>query len=146
MVDSGFETLSGQTKYYELSICCFFANHVTLKVRATTGLLRIRLMRPSGATCLLAGFYLTEQALLKSKSACWSSTKWSSSSSSHWKTTCSHHYIAEKLLTWCQTQSLSRLLILRIQLNHLCQGKMDHIDPSKSSYNFDDFHISHIEL
>jgi hypothetical protein len=27
-------------------------------------------------------------------------------------------------------------------LNHLCQGKMDHIDPSKISYNFDDFHIS----
>jgi hypothetical protein len=93
----------GQTKYYELSICCFCANHVALNIRAKTGLLRIRLMCPSGATCLLAGSYFTEQALLKSKSACWSSTKWLSSSSSHWKTTCSHHYIAEKLLTWCRT-------------------------------------------
>jgi hypothetical protein len=59
----------GQTKYYELSICCFCVNHVALKVRAKTGLLRIRLMCPSGATCLLAGSYFTEQALLKSKSA-----------------------------------------------------------------------------
>ena len=95
MVDSGFVTLSDQTKYSQFCICCFFANHVALKVRAKIGLM-------SGATYLPAGCYFTEQALLKSKSVCWSSTKWSSSSSSRWKTTCSH-YIAEKLLTWCRT-------------------------------------------
>jgi hypothetical protein len=44
----------------------------------------------------------SELALYKSNSACWSRTK-RTSSSSHWKLTCSCHDIAEKLLNWRQT-------------------------------------------
>ena len=118
MVDSGFVTLSDQTKYYQFCICCFFENHVALKVRAKIGV-RIRLMCLSGVTCLPAGCYFTEQALLKSKSVCWSSTKWSSSS--HWKTTCSH-YIAEKLLSWCQTTITHTLAHFAHTVEPFCVG------------------------
>jgi hypothetical protein len=53
----------------------------------------------SGATCLPTDCCFSELALLKSNSACWSRTKWTSSSY-HWKLTCSRHDIAEKLLNW----------------------------------------------
>jgi hypothetical protein len=79
----------------------------------------IRLMCLSGVTCLPAGCYFTEQALLKSKSVCWSSTKWSSSS--HWKTTCSH-YIAEKLLSWCQTTITHTLAHFAHTVEPFCVG------------------------
>jgi hypothetical protein len=48
---------------------------------------------------LSADCCFSELALCKSNSACWSSTK-RTSSSSHWKLTCSRHDIAEKLLNW----------------------------------------------
>jgi hypothetical protein len=53
----------------------------------------------SGATCLPTDCCFSELALLKSNSAVWSRTKWTSSSY-HWKLTCSRHDIAEKLLNW----------------------------------------------
>ena len=56
-------------------------------------------MCPSGVTCLPVDCCFSELALLKSNSACWSGTK-QTSSSSHWKLTCSHHDLAEKLLNW----------------------------------------------
>ena len=31
VVDRGFEPRSGQTKYYEIDICCFFAKHTALR-------------------------------------------------------------------------------------------------------------------
>jgi hypothetical protein len=67
-VDRGFEPRSGQTTDYKI-----------------------------GATCLPADCCFGELALYKSNSACCSSTK-RTSSSSHWKLTCSRHDIAEKLL------------------------------------------------
>ena len=70
--------------------------------REMTGWLGIRIMCPSGATCLPADCCFSELALLKSNSACLSRTK-RTSSSSHWKLTCSRHDIAEKLLNWCLT-------------------------------------------
>jgi ribosomal protein L39E len=60
---------------------------------------RIRIMCPSGPTCLPADCCVSELALLKSDSACCCSTKWTSSSL-HWKLTCSHQDIVEKLLSW----------------------------------------------
>jgi hypothetical protein len=30
-VERGFEPRSGQTKYYEIGICCFFAKHTSLR-------------------------------------------------------------------------------------------------------------------
>ena len=45
-VDRGFEPRSGHTKDYQIRMCCFSAMH------AKTGWLGIRIMCPSGATCL----------------------------------------------------------------------------------------------
>ena len=61
-----------------------------------SGWLGIRIMCPSGATCLHADCCF-------SNSACWSRKK-RTSSSSHCKLTCSRHDIAEKLLTWRWTK------------------------------------------
>jgi hypothetical protein len=49
-VDRGLKPRSGQTKDYKIGICCFTAKHAAL--RAKTGWLGIRIMCPSGATCL----------------------------------------------------------------------------------------------
>ena len=49
-------------------------------------------MCPSGATCLLTDCCFSELALWKSSKACWPSTK-QTSSSFHWKLTCSRHDI-----------------------------------------------------
>ena len=65
--------------------------------RAKTGRLGIRIMCLSGATCLPTDCCFSELALLKSNSAYWSRTK-RTSSSSHWKLTCSRHDIAELAL------------------------------------------------
>jgi hypothetical protein len=54
VVDRGFEPPSGQTKDYEIGICCFSAK---------TGQLVIIIMCPSGATCLPADCYFSELAL-----------------------------------------------------------------------------------
>ena len=54
VVDGGFESLSGQTKDYEIGICCFSAKHAALG---------IRIMCPSGATCLSADCCFSELAL-----------------------------------------------------------------------------------
>ena len=56
-VDRGSEPQSGQTKEYKIVICCFTAKHAALRskrVRAKTGWLGIRIMCPSGTTCLPA--------------------------------------------------------------------------------------------
>ena len=60
-VDRGFEPQSGQTKDYNNGICCFSANHAA--IRRKTGWLGIRIMCPSGATCLFAGCCFSELAL-----------------------------------------------------------------------------------
>jgi len=100
VVNRGFEPRSGQTKDYEIGICCFSAKHATfLGERAKTSWLRMRIMCPSGVTCLSVDCCFRELALYKSNSACWSSTK-RTLSSSHWKLTCSRHDIAENLLNW----------------------------------------------
>ena len=46
-VDREFEPRSGQTKDYEIRICCFSAKHTALR----TGWFGIRVMCPSAATC-----------------------------------------------------------------------------------------------
>jgi hypothetical protein len=88
-VDRGFKPQSG--------ICCFYSQHSG--VRAKTGGLGIRIMCPSGATCLPVDCWFSDLALLKFNSACWSRTK-RTSSSSHCKLKCSRHDIGEKLLNW----------------------------------------------
>ena len=55
VVDRGFEPRSGQTNDYKIGICCFSAKH--------TGWLGIRIICPSGETCLPADCCLSELAL-----------------------------------------------------------------------------------
>ena len=63
-VDRGFERRSGQTKDYQIDICCFFAKHATLRrIRAKTGWLGIIIMCPSWATCQSADCCFSELAL-----------------------------------------------------------------------------------
>ena len=70
VVDRGFEHRSGQTKDYNIGTCCFSDKHATQRSKRKDGLLGIRIMYPSGATCLSADCCFGELALLK-----WSSTK-----------------------------------------------------------------------
>ena len=62
-VDRVFEPQSGQTKDYEIGICCFSAKHAALRRNAKSGWLEIRLMCLSGATCLSANCCFSELAL-----------------------------------------------------------------------------------
>ena len=78
----GYEPRSDETKDYKIGICRFSTKHTAKKrERAKTGRLVIRIKCPSGATCLSADCCFNELALKKSKSACWSRTKRTSSSS-----------------------------------------------------------------
>jgi hypothetical protein len=52
MVDSGFESRSGLTKYCKTGIRCFFAMHAALRSKIKDVLVGIRIMCHSGATCL----------------------------------------------------------------------------------------------
>ena len=65
--DCGFEPRSGQTKDYKIGICRFTAKHAAL---SKAGWLGIRIMCPSGATCLPADCCFSELAQLKYNSAC----------------------------------------------------------------------------
>ncbi len=61
-VDRGFEPRSGPTKEYAIGICCFSAKHAALGERAKIGWLGIRIMCPSGSTCLSADCCFSELA------------------------------------------------------------------------------------
>ena len=50
-----FEHRPGQTKDYEIGICCFFAKHATLSEKNKGWLARNQLMCPNGETCLFGG-------------------------------------------------------------------------------------------
>ena len=77
----GFKPQWGKTKDYKIGICCLSHKHAALRRKSKDWL------------CLNVLF--SEQALLKSNSACWSSTK-QTSSSSHQNITFSRHDITEK--------------------------------------------------
>jgi hypothetical protein len=52
-VDRGFDPLSGQTKDYEIGICCFSAKHAALKRKSKDWLARNQdNVSRVGATCL----------------------------------------------------------------------------------------------
>ena len=81
-VDRGFEPRSGLTKDYKIGMCCFSAKHVALRSKSKDWLgLGIRIMCPSGVTCLSADCYFSELSLYKFNSASWFRTKRTSSSS-----------------------------------------------------------------
>ena len=62
-VDRGFDPRSGQTKDYEIGICCFSVKHTVLERKNKDGLVGIRIMCLSGATCLTADYCFSELAL-----------------------------------------------------------------------------------
>ena len=78
-VDHGLEPRSGQTKDYQIGICCFSAKHAALRRKRKDWSARNQMCQ-SGATCLTADCCFSELALSKSNWACWSRTKgtWSS--------------------------------------------------------------------
>ena len=63
VVDRGFEPRSGQTKDYEIAICCFSSKHTALRRKNKDWLARIQDMCPSGATCLSADCCFSNLAL-----------------------------------------------------------------------------------
>ena len=63
VVDHGFDTQSGQTKDNEIGICCFSVKHTVLERKNKDGLVGIRIMCLSGATCLTADYCFSELAL-----------------------------------------------------------------------------------
>ena len=61
--DREFESRSGQTKDYKIGIACFSARIIKERERAKTDWFGIRIMCPSGATCLSADCSFSELAL-----------------------------------------------------------------------------------
>ena len=64
-VGRAFYSQSGQTKDYAIGICCFSTKHVALRRNlAKTGWLGIRILYPSGVTCL-SNYNTGNNALLR---------------------------------------------------------------------------------
>ena len=62
-VECGLGPRSSQTKDYEIGIYCFSGKHATLRRNNKIVLLGIRIMCPSGTTCLSVDCCFSEQAL-----------------------------------------------------------------------------------
>ena len=62
-VERGFKPRSGQTKYYEIGICCISAKQAALRRKSKSGWLVIGIMCQSRATCLSADCCFSEVAL-----------------------------------------------------------------------------------
>jgi len=104
MVDRGFETQSGQTKDYKIYICCFSTKHATLRRKSKDWLAGNQDNVSEWGDMSIRGFLFQWTSTIKIRS----STKWTSSSS-HWKLTCSRHDIAEKLLSWQQSLTYNEI-------------------------------------
>jgi hypothetical protein len=63
VIDRGLESRSGQSKDYEIGICCFSAKQAVLRRKSKTGWLRIRILCLTGATYLSADCCFSELAL-----------------------------------------------------------------------------------
>ena len=59
-VDRGFQSQLGQTKDYKIGICCFSAKHAGEKAKIDW--IGIRIICPSGATCLPTDYCFSELA------------------------------------------------------------------------------------
>ena len=58
--------IGSNQRFYEIGICCFSAKHAALREKSKTVWLGIRLMCPSGTTCLSADCCFNGLALYKS--------------------------------------------------------------------------------
>ena len=92
-VDRGFEPWSAQTKDFKIVICFFSAKHASLRRKSKDWLARkqdnISEWGDMSIRRLLCQWASTIKIQLSM-----------TSSSSHWKLTCSRHDIAEKLWSW----------------------------------------------
>jgi hypothetical protein len=84
-VDRGFQMHLGQTRDYKISTCifCFSAKLISLRRRTKTSWLRIRIMCPSGTTCLTEDGCFSGQALYIFNKGCWKNSAKQTSSSSY---------------------------------------------------------------
>ena len=98
-IDCEFDPRSGQTKEYKIGICCFSAKHAALRSKSKDWL-----ARNQNNVSEWSDISTRQLALWKSNWACWSRTK-RTSSSSHWKLTCSRRDIAENC--WIGVKQLS---------------------------------------
>jgi hypothetical protein len=99
-VDRGFESQSGQTKDYKISIWCCSAKHAAIRRKSKDWSARNQNNVSEWSDTSTRGMLFQWASTIKIQlTACWSRTK-RTSSSSHWKLTCSRHDIAEKLLIW----------------------------------------------
>jgi hypothetical protein len=60
---SAVELIGSNQRLIKIGICCFYAKHPALRNRTKTGWFGIRIMCPSGATCLSADCCFSELAL-----------------------------------------------------------------------------------
>jgi hypothetical protein len=101
-----------QTKVYKIGICCFSAKHAALKRKSKDWLAR---NQNNVSECPRTVVSLWNQSqrvgLVQSRPH--------SSSSSHWKLTCSRHDIAEKLLNWRKQQWLTHLMLRSLKFSAL---------------------------
>ena len=73
VVDREFDSRIGQTKDYEIGICCFSAKYTMFRSKSKDrSALKSKIMCPSGATCSPTDCCFSKM--------CWSSTKQTSSS------------------------------------------------------------------
>ena len=98
-VDHRFELRSGQTKDYKIGICCFSARHAALKRKSKDWLAWNQNNVSEWSDMSTRELLFQWASTIKSNSACWPRIK-RTSTSSHWKLTCSRHDIAEKLMSW----------------------------------------------
>ena len=112
IVDRGLEPRSGQTKVYRISICCFSAKHAALRRKSIDWLAR---NQNNVSECPRTFVSLWN----KSQRVGLVQSRPHSSSSSHWKLTCSRHDIAEKLLNWHKQQWLTHLMFRSLKFSAL---------------------------
>jgi hypothetical protein len=62
-VDHGFEPLSGGTKYYEIGMCGFSANHATLRIKSNDLLFRNQNIASEWDDMAVCGLCVSELAL-----------------------------------------------------------------------------------
>ena len=114
-LDRGFEPRSSQTEDYKIVFYCFSAEQAALRRKSKDWLSRIQNNVSEWSDMSTRRLLFQWVSTIKLKSACWSSTKLTSSSS-HWQLTCSRDDIAEELLNLGHTHSFGGVRVA----HHFC--------------------------
>ena len=92
-VDREFEPWSGQTKHYKICICCFSAKHAALKKKSKDWLAQNRDNVSGLGNMSTHGLLFQWASTIKIQLSILIANTKQTSSSSHWKLTCSGHDI-----------------------------------------------------